>query len=70
MNDIYLCIKRNTDFGCKKFKSFREADDYYKINYQERPESYMIRVNKLVPRFLLEWWIGYKIKDIGNKYLK
>ncbi len=66
-SSIYLCIKNDTNYKCRKFKTFIEAHDFYFEHFCGSAENTLvIPVCSYMPEFLQQQVLQYKIKQRTN----
>ena len=68
-SNVILCVKHNNQpyFECKKFESFRDANNYLKNVYLDNiNHSTMIQLSKMCPIFIEKQIIQYKLNNLFN----
>ena len=73
-NEVYLCIcdknNINTTCNCKSFKSFIEADNYYKNhyynqNYYNNNKHISIMIStEYIPHLLKKYYLNYNLSKL------
>lgn len=61
---VYLCIGKKSRFKCKKFDSFKMADEFYKNNYLGLNRSVMIPICKYSPHIFDKSVLNHKLNKI------
>ncbi len=65
---IFLCIeasKNSSNYQCKEFDSFKNADDYYyKNKLNDGRKSTLIAICKYYPSFLENYFITQQLRNI------
>lgn len=68
-SNIILCVKHSNlpYFDCKKFESYKEANDYLNNVYTTNiNHSTMIQLSKMWPVFIEKQIIQYKLNNLFN----
>lgn len=76
-NRVYLCSQYIASFKCKKFNTFKEADDHHIETYKNKKEKHsnnilpinnnvstLIPICKYVPLFMDKWILRYKLRNM------